>query len=310
MTRKDFFKAFDHCIEKLEEAEITFNFAPHEYKLTDDIFEESCIAVDENNFIYVRNNRTIYSLDDVLKITYSCYEDEEEGYIKISLCDESILCLDLCNNCAEIYLSYLGHTYFAYKGKECTDLLMLMNSLQKNETDDDMTIVDLGDEVRLVKAINKQQTHITIPDGVTSINSEAFKEFTSLEQIDFPNSIKEIEKYAFYGCSSIQKIRISSHKISISDNAFSECSSINFVEITADKVYIHDKVFWGCSALSDIKIEGKYIGLFKRSLTKIGEHGLKHLVVTEGTDLNEVLGLDNTLIDYISVPSCEDEDPV
>ena len=40
MTREDFFKAYEHCIGKLEEADVVFNFVPHEYKLTDDIFEE------------------------------------------------------------------------------------------------------------------------------------------------------------------------------------------------------------------------------------------------------------------------------
>lgn len=47
-----------------------------------------------------------------------------------------------------------------------------------------------------------------IPNSVTSIGSQAFEDYTSLQSIVIPNSVTEIGKYAFSGCSSLQSIDI------------------------------------------------------------------------------------------------------
>ena len=39
-----------------------------------------------------------------------------------------------------------------------------------------------------------------IPNSVTSIGSQAFEDYTSLQSIVIPNSVTEIGKYAFSGC--------------------------------------------------------------------------------------------------------------
>ena len=47
---------------------------------------------------------------------------------------------------------------------------------------------------------------IIIPEGITSIDSEAFFDCASLTTITFPESLRRIEYNAFVGCTSLQKI--------------------------------------------------------------------------------------------------------
>lgn len=47
---------------------------------------------------------------------------------------------------------------------------------------------------------------ITIPEGITSICSEAFLDCSSLTTATFPASLKRIDFNAFFGCTSLQRI--------------------------------------------------------------------------------------------------------
>lgn len=311
MTREDFFEAYRHCLSKISEYEFMYALCEREYGITDDIYEDSCIACDVNNRIYLRNMKTPYRIDDVLKVTYSIF-DGDEAYIYIRLRDDSEIRIHLWEYGYEIELSYIHSLYYAhYRGEDRTDILRLTDALEKTEASDGLTIVYLEDEVRLIEAKNTQQTHITIPEGVTAIGRNVFEGFSAVEQVDFPNSIRIIGYGAFEGCSSLHSIRIESPTVIIDSKAFNRCSSLESVEIISDDVRLWFEVFRGCTALSDIKICGQHLRLSEDSFNNIGgENGLKHLVVPEGTDLSEVLGLEHSLVEYTSVASSDEEIPI
>lgn len=73
-------------------------------------------------------------------------------------------------------------------------------------------------------------TSITIPEGVTRIGDEAFKDCSQLEDIILPSSLTTIGNYAFQGCSSIDSIAIPVMVNTIGSYAFSSCD--NLVDIT------------------------------------------------------------------------------
>jgi hypothetical protein len=54
----------------------------------------------------------------------------------------------------------------------------------------------------------KTLTGITIPNGVTTIGSEAFINCESLASITIPNSVTSIGSYAFVDCTSLASITI------------------------------------------------------------------------------------------------------
>ena len=68
-----------------------------------------------------------------------------------------------------------------------------------------------------------------IPDSVTSIDSYAFYDCSSLASITIPEGVTSIGSYAFYDCSSLTSITIPDSVTSIGPSAFYNCSSITNV---------------------------------------------------------------------------------
>jgi hypothetical protein len=70
-------------------------------------------------------------------------------------------------------------------------------------------------------------TIVKIPDGVTSIGDEAFRDCSSLYNITLPDGLTSIGDYAFYNCLSLtNSIILSENVTSIGDFAFGNCKSL------------------------------------------------------------------------------------
>ena len=105
-------------------------------------------------------------------------------------------------------------------------------------TDTSLTITGLKD--RLV-------TSVIIPEGVTAIGANAFKDCTALTNITIPDSVTSIGNYAFRGCSSLTSVTIPDSVTSIETEAFYGCyklvevinkSSLNIIAGSSDYGYV------------------------------------------------------------------------
>ena len=97
-------------------------------------------------------------------------------------------------------------------------------------------------------------TNVTIPDSVTSIYDNAFKNCTSLTSVTIPNSVTSIGNYAFSSCSNLTSIVIPDSVTSIDNAAFENCSSLTSVTIPSSVTSIGYHTFDGCSSLTSIEI--------------------------------------------------------
>ena len=91
-----------------------------------------------------------------------------------------------------------------------------------------------------------------IPETVTVVNKEAFKNCVGLQNIDFPESLTKIGGSAFWGCG-IKKAIIPDTVSEIGQHAFRECSSLEEVRLPSSLTSL-DHTFYDCTALKSIEI--------------------------------------------------------
>ena len=116
------------------------------------------------------------------------------------------------------------------------------------------TIVDNGVEYTVTKIadqafLNSGIATVSIPNTVTSIGTEAFRDCAKLAEINIPDKVTEIGGGLFNGCSSLTKVNIPSGVTSIRGYAFYGCSSLKSIAIPAS-AKVNLNVFKNCSNLT------------------------------------------------------------
>ena len=105
---------------------------------------------------------------------------------------------------------------------------------------------------------------IVIPEGVTYVGRSAFKDCVKLKSVTIPDSVTEINEDAFYGCYLLNHVRMSSNLIKIHNEAFDLCYSLTEITIPASVTHIGLMAFGGCTRLATI-----YFGGTKEQWTEI-----------------------------------------
>ncbi|MBQ8791281.1 MAG: leucine-rich repeat protein [Ruminiclostridium sp.] len=98
---------------------------------------------------------------------------------------------------------------------------------------------------------------VTIPsqvDGkkVTAINHSTFKGCTFLQSVSIPVGITRIETYAFEGCTSLKSVVIPEGVTEINHYTFQNCSSLEEVTIPASVETIYIDAFFYCDKLDAV----------------------------------------------------------
>ena len=108
----------------------------------------------------------------------------------------------------------------------------------------------------VLKKYNGWQNFVEIPDSVTAIGDEAFKNNTSMVSVNIPDSVKSIGNSAFDGCTSLLGVVIPDSVESIGSYAFYNCSKMASVYLPVNEKFteIRAKTFYECTALITITV--------------------------------------------------------
>ena len=104
-------------------------------------------------------------------------------------------------------------------------------------------------------------TSITIPDSVTSIGNNAFANCDALESVTMGNGVTDIGKYAFWNCVTLTSVTIGDSVTSIGEGVFESCSRLTSVTIPDSVTSIGDYAFLCCDGLTSITIPDSVTGI-------------------------------------------------
>lgn len=104
-------------------------------------------------------------------------------------------------------------------------------------------------------------TTVIIPSGVTKINEDAFNGCDKLQSVDIPNSVTVLGACAFKGCANLSKITMSQSITTINDGLFGHCPKLAEISIPEGVTSVGNGAFEECSFTSFV---------IPSSVTKLG----------------------------------------
>ena len=88
---------------------------------------------------------------------------------------------------------------------------------------------------------------IIIPDGITTIGADAFKNCPFVVSVELPNTLQTIGTNSFTNCSSLRSISIPDSVTNIGQNAFSGCTGLTRLDIPSGITRISQNAFLNVS---------------------------------------------------------------
>lgn len=101
---------------------------------------------------------------------------------------------------------------------------------------------------------NLVSVYFPSPNTVQYILGEAFRECTSLANIDIPNGVVLIGANAFSGCLSLETATLPEGIEAIPRACFSACSNLHSVLVPSTVTAVGQEAFYGCHSLGDLSL--------------------------------------------------------
>lgn len=108
---------------------------------------------------------------------------------------------------------------------------------------------------------------VTLPNTITVVPKEAFKQCTGLVTVTLPENLKEIGEGAFSSCHSLKNINIPKTVISIGDFAFSNCHSLEKIDLPEHLAKIGRGTFYSCNSLNSVSMPKGITEIGNRAFT-------------------------------------------
>lgn len=147
--------------------------------------------------------------------------------------------------------------------ENAVDAVRSLTAPTKLEVTGTITPTTKGNFDKLVDEIKTQKNLIHLDlskvEGLKEIESETFKDCTSLISVILPDSVRYIGEYAFSSCSNLVSVIIPDSVTTIGDVAFSDCCNLENVTLGNVTYYIGIGAFSNCNNLTNVTISNSVI---------------------------------------------------
>lgn len=126
-------------------------------------------------------------------------------------------------------------------------------------------IVSIGSNVlSQLAGVDGITINVTIPDGYTALEGNAFKNCYGLESVTIPGSVTKINYSAFEGCKNLSSVTFAdgSTNLSFGNKVFLNCTSLNNLTLPARLSNAGYGSFRGCTALTNLTVDSSSTALF------------------------------------------------
>ena len=124
---------------------------------------------------------------------------------------------------------------------------------------------DMFDNYRGWEAYANRISQVDLPQGITSIGSNAFAGCENLTQIDLPSGLRHIGYDAFRGCGALKQINLPNGLSHLGQGAFAGCSGLTQVDIPSGLTQVPMDSFAQCSALSKVTLPTGLVSIQDRA---------------------------------------------
>ena len=125
-------------------------------------------------------------------------------------------------------------------------------------------IVSIGSNVLSKLAeVDGITINVTIPDGYTALDGNAFKNCYGLKSVTIPGSVTKISYNAFEGCENLSSVTFAdgSADLSFGNKVFLNCTSLNNLTLPARLSNAGYGSFQGCTALTNLTVDSSSTAL-------------------------------------------------
>lgn len=151
-----------------------------------------------------------------------------------------------------------GTGYFVTGIGSCTDTHVVIPA-----THNGLPVVGIGTNA----FFQCEFTRVTIPEGVTRINTNAFDECFNLTRVDLPDSLTSIYDGVFSECRSLVDIELPEDLIYFGDAVFYDCRSLASITIPDGATRIGYHTFYNCESLTSIEIPDRVTSIGKNAFS-------------------------------------------
>ncbi len=140
---------------------------------------------------------------------------------------------------------------------------------------------------------------VTLPESITKIPDDAFTLCTSLEEVIVKGTITEIGSTAFYYCEKLKEFDISNATV-IGHRAFLNCKSLKEVKLNEKITFIEEDTFVGCESIESIDLSN--VTEINRAAFS-GCVSLKDVIFSDDLEIIGCQAFNQTALEEVVIPS-------